>query len=165
IFFFQAEDVIRYRNVTGVQTCALPILGSNVGSLSPGILAISISFMSLVASFSYGFKVSKLNVPANDKVLEILVKSLAAIPLYVILFPSFYPIKFVTLTYSLTATNISDEPLLTRIPDDLNVLSEALTLVLPQLVPFQYTVVFDSLLYTLFVLNVPTSKTVFPPRL
>src|SRR5437868_15535054 len=26
-FFFQAEDGIRDRNVTGVQTCALPILG------------------------------------------------------------------------------------------------------------------------------------------
>src|SRR5207248_7152723 len=26
IFFFQAEDGIRYRTVTGVQTCALPIL-------------------------------------------------------------------------------------------------------------------------------------------
>src|SRR5699024_11758718 len=26
-FFFQAEDGIRYRNVTGVQTCALPISG------------------------------------------------------------------------------------------------------------------------------------------
>src|SRR5699024_11623821 len=26
IFFSQAEDGIRYRNVTGVQTCALPIL-------------------------------------------------------------------------------------------------------------------------------------------
>src|SRR5699024_11861847 len=25
ILFFQAEDGIRYRNVTGVQTCALPI--------------------------------------------------------------------------------------------------------------------------------------------
>src|SRR5437667_12146259 len=25
-FFFQAEDGIRYRDVTGVQTCALPIL-------------------------------------------------------------------------------------------------------------------------------------------
>src|SRR5699024_11696208 len=30
IFFFQAEDGIRDRNVTGVQTCALPI------SLQPG---------------------------------------------------------------------------------------------------------------------------------
>src|SRR5699024_11529113 len=27
-FFFQAGDGIRYRNVTGVQTCALPILNS-----------------------------------------------------------------------------------------------------------------------------------------
>src|SRR5699024_12166844 len=27
-FFFQAEDGIRDRNVTGVQTCALPISGS-----------------------------------------------------------------------------------------------------------------------------------------
>src|SRR5699024_12120131 len=31
-FFFQAEDGIRDRNVTGVQTCALPILPNN-GSL------------------------------------------------------------------------------------------------------------------------------------
>src|SRR5699024_2921101 len=28
-FFFQAEDGIRDRNVTGVQTCALPILATN----------------------------------------------------------------------------------------------------------------------------------------
>src|SRR5699024_11489639 len=28
VFFFQAEDGIRDRNVTGVQTCALPILGT-----------------------------------------------------------------------------------------------------------------------------------------
>src|SRR5437868_15497141 len=28
IFFFQAEDGIRDRNVTGVQTCALPIYGA-----------------------------------------------------------------------------------------------------------------------------------------
>src|SRR5699024_11983441 len=28
IFFFQAEDGIRYRNVTGVQTCALPIFST-----------------------------------------------------------------------------------------------------------------------------------------
>src|SRR5699024_11745476 len=27
LFFFQAEDGIRDRNVTGVQTCALPIFG------------------------------------------------------------------------------------------------------------------------------------------
>jgi len=27
VFFFQAEDGIRDRDVTGVQTCALPIFG------------------------------------------------------------------------------------------------------------------------------------------
>src|SRR5699024_11724181 len=29
VFFFQAEDGIRDRNVTGVQTCALPILSDS----------------------------------------------------------------------------------------------------------------------------------------
>src|SRR5207249_8642381 len=32
-FFFQAEDGIRDRNVTGVQTCALPILLNSSGNL------------------------------------------------------------------------------------------------------------------------------------
>src|SRR5207248_4725828 len=38
--FFQAEDGIRYRTVTGVQTCALPIflLGSAVGALTTSAL-------------------------------------------------------------------------------------------------------------------------------
>src|SRR5699024_4156947 len=35
-FFFQAEDGIRHRNVTGVQTCALPIL-----PIPPYFLAVS----------------------------------------------------------------------------------------------------------------------------
>src|SRR5207249_7807064 len=34
-FFFQAEDGIRDRNVTGVQTCALPILAFPVRSQNP----------------------------------------------------------------------------------------------------------------------------------
>src|SRR5436305_6218104 len=32
-FFFQAEDGIRDADVTGVQTCALPIFGSPVGNV------------------------------------------------------------------------------------------------------------------------------------
>src|SRR5699024_8100084 len=32
IFYFQAEDGIRDRNVTGVQTCALPILGAGLST-------------------------------------------------------------------------------------------------------------------------------------
>src|SRR5450830_1984331 len=34
-FFFQAEDGIRARNVTGVQTCALPILAARCSAKSP----------------------------------------------------------------------------------------------------------------------------------
>ena len=33
-FFFQAEDGIRDIGVTGVQTCALPILGSTLAQLT-----------------------------------------------------------------------------------------------------------------------------------
>src|SRR5438067_10103563 len=36
IFFFQAEDGIRDRNVTGVQTCALPISVRRVADLNRG---------------------------------------------------------------------------------------------------------------------------------
>src|SRR5699024_12069508 len=35
-FFFQAEDGIRDRNVTGVQTCALPISGFEVRTTEAG---------------------------------------------------------------------------------------------------------------------------------
>src|SRR5699024_11517323 len=38
-FFFQAEDGIRDRNVTGVQTCALPISGSQL--VRPGISRVT----------------------------------------------------------------------------------------------------------------------------
>src|SRR6266704_2965335 len=36
-FFFQAEDGIRDRNVTGVQTCALPISGERVCGFLPAL--------------------------------------------------------------------------------------------------------------------------------
>src|SRR5437867_13267963 len=38
-FFFQAEDGIRDRTVTGVQTCALPILELGIAPASPDHLA------------------------------------------------------------------------------------------------------------------------------
>src|SRR5207249_5122080 len=38
-FFFQAEDGIRDRNVTGVQTCALPISSLSAHSSYAGILS------------------------------------------------------------------------------------------------------------------------------
>src|SRR5207249_5807778 len=58
-FFFQAEDGIRDRNVTGVQTCALPILFSVFGSLAlvltprhhRALLPYVAGVVSLVAAF------------------------------------------------------------------------------------------------------------------
>src|SRR5699024_11979064 len=38
VFFLQAEDGIRDRNVTGVQTCALPILARSEGGRSVDLL-------------------------------------------------------------------------------------------------------------------------------
>src|SRR5207249_8217287 len=55
-FFFQAEDGIRDRNVTGVQTCALPILPRKVGiplsaeAPAPVITKTRISKMRVVAA-------------------------------------------------------------------------------------------------------------------
>src|SRR5207249_5618836 len=37
VFFFQAEDGIRDRNVTGVQTCALPISLRSRGPIGPAL--------------------------------------------------------------------------------------------------------------------------------
>src|SRR5699024_11305641 len=50
--FFQAEDGIRDRNVTGVQTCALPILKVNFNSSSLHIGKILIVASSV--NYSYG---------------------------------------------------------------------------------------------------------------
>src|SRR5260370_26867743 len=41
LFFFQAEDGIRDSSVTGVQTCALPIFGSETAPSSPDVLGRS----------------------------------------------------------------------------------------------------------------------------
>ena len=55
-FFFQAEDGIRDRNVTGVQTCALPISGVFYGllgwKLNPmfGAAAMSLSSVCVVTN-------------------------------------------------------------------------------------------------------------------
>src|SRR5699024_11860926 len=42
-FFFQAEDGIRDRNVTGVQTCALPIFSAAMDTVTESPLAIAMA--------------------------------------------------------------------------------------------------------------------------
>src|SRR5699024_11532483 len=53
-FFFQAEDGIRDRNVTGVQTCALPIYTGNETGRRSAVSHIqkSFRFFQAVESFS-----------------------------------------------------------------------------------------------------------------
>src|SRR5699024_12102620 len=51
VFFFQAEDGIRDRNVTGVQTCALPISFRTCPSVSPDRVAFGATG---IPSIQYG---------------------------------------------------------------------------------------------------------------
>src|SRR5439155_3713736 len=51
-FFFQAEDGIRGGHVTGVQTCALPIL--TISPPPPAVRATMASSLSLAMSWSTG---------------------------------------------------------------------------------------------------------------
>src|SRR5699024_12085670 len=57
-FFFQAEDGIRDRNVTGVQTCALPISFNFVSAVSYpmmfGLAAISLTLAPKYYGSGYG---------------------------------------------------------------------------------------------------------------
>src|SRR5690606_29473662 len=48
-FFFQAEDGIRDFHVTGVQTCALPILGASLAAMD---LAVNVAFPAITAAFA-----------------------------------------------------------------------------------------------------------------
>ena len=49
-FFFQAEDGIRDRLVTGVQTCALPIYSSPIYPVAPAIAILIGSFIFQIVS-------------------------------------------------------------------------------------------------------------------
>src|SRR5699024_8288560 len=77
-FFFQAEDGIRARNVTGVQTCALPISAFTAGylrsaavaalvkndikpSLVPSLRSWKLSFLRFLSSMTFVISIS-LNV-------------------------------------------------------------------------------------------------------
>src|SRR5699024_11778333 len=76
-FFFQAEDGIRDRNVTGVQTCALPIYSLdcitsiNLPPLSTSIIASNVDTYSLTPySFAYFSTVERcFNTSADTETL------------------------------------------------------------------------------------------------
>src|SRR5699024_11694744 len=57
-FFFQAEDGIRYRNVTGVQTCALPI--------SRSVSSTTVDAIVTVCSSRAGNETKAISLPASS---------------------------------------------------------------------------------------------------
>src|SRR5699024_11755323 len=65
-FFFQAEDGIRDRNVTGVQTCALPISLRNYTFHASALLGILLTFALLIALLLFIY-----NVAMGVKMLQI----------------------------------------------------------------------------------------------
>src|SRR5260370_28982623 len=60
IFFFQAEDGIRDSSVTGVQTCALPLLIAFGYVAVAGLMNVNLTF----AAFLAGFAVSRKHLGA-----------------------------------------------------------------------------------------------------
>src|SRR5438067_4046703 len=75
-FFFQAEDGIRDRNVTGVQTCALPIYlwGATLALLSVASLAWSpllVAVPMLVATLAVSLALAAAGAGGTSSVVEI----------------------------------------------------------------------------------------------
>src|SRR5699024_11341253 len=66
-FFFQAEDGIRDRNVTGVQTCALPIFAT-----AGFILSYFAALGGVVAIYQWGWLSSVFGVESPGPILNFL---------------------------------------------------------------------------------------------
>src|SRR2546427_6106487 len=61
IFFFQAEDGIRDLTVTGVQTCALPILSRQIGNAStPAKVLKTTALPSMIGNAAWGPRLPRL---------------------------------------------------------------------------------------------------------
>src|SRR5699024_12493430 len=73
IFFFQAEDGIRDRNVTGVQTCALPILRAsdiNIAIVcSAAELVLPSGAFTTITPFSVAASKSMLSTPTPARAI------------------------------------------------------------------------------------------------
>src|SRR5256886_10251202 len=67
LFFFQAEDGIRYLTVTGVQTCALPILlGTSESCIAAHASDLAVALVALDAAVEVRGASAKRTVPLND---------------------------------------------------------------------------------------------------
>src|SRR2546427_9603370 len=62
-FFFQAEDGIRFLTVTGVQTCALPILTPNIASPLMVLFAVILLPAIIVRFYQGWFQMLYLDLP------------------------------------------------------------------------------------------------------
>src|SRR5699024_12182704 len=63
-FFFQGEDGIRDRNVTGVQTCALPI---SMDQFLPSVTQFIVTGIIIIALIIASFIIGKHNMTRNEK--------------------------------------------------------------------------------------------------
>src|SRR5205823_9427529 len=79
-FFFQAEDGIRDKLVTGVQTCALPILiaGKSVQHALLGVTLSSASNGATVGSVESGTGAAKAGVQSGDVITAVDGKSITS---------------------------------------------------------------------------------------
>src|SRR5699024_11607873 len=89
VFFFQAEDGIRDRNVTGVQTCALPILTSLFSVVLHNLWSLSIAVTKLHLCTN-----SRVKCPFPEPISKILSCSFKLIFVIILYTLRFEVIKF-----------------------------------------------------------------------
>src|SRR6266704_229142 len=71
IFFFQAEDGIRARNVTGVQTCALPIAIYGIDLCDVHVAIAPRPLLSTIENYSPEFNETAQHVEGRYRLLDV----------------------------------------------------------------------------------------------
>src|SRR5256884_5331811 len=80
-FFFQAEDGIRDVAVTGVQTCALPIFGSDKVGYAYGVVVRGVENDSGVRAMQFDHNVFHRQIAENRRSVKIVLLDRAAVAL------------------------------------------------------------------------------------
>src|SRR5437868_11967732 len=121
LFFFQAEDGIRDRNVTGVQTCALPISAAIVaavlsgprqhelGLIAYGFGSVTLGAQSIGHEYTSGTLTLLLSQPCSRRrhlllklaILTVMLLTLAAFAWLTLLQPDDRPWLFISLLNAL----------------------------------------------------------------